>query len=158
MQRAFARGAVARIAKAACSVRVAMLRGRVRGFAWVKFGWISLFAAAGSLRMCAAIDAPNSRLGATTMSRSGAVSLKLRGYFVLDELFDLVEFAAFDIIFNQKLEVWRKRRSGTPSAHRRVWDFRNFGKLFFVEPRSIQHFLEFFFIHFALPILYLSEL
>ena len=90
MQRAFARGAVARIAKAACSVRVAMLRGRVRGFAWVKFGWISLFAAAGSLRMCAAIDAPNSRLGATTMSRSGAVSLKLRGYFIFDELFDLV--------------------------------------------------------------------
>ncbi len=33
----------------------------------------------------------HSRPGATTMSRSGAVSLKLRGYFVFDELFNFVK-------------------------------------------------------------------
>jgi hypothetical protein len=41
--------------------------------------------------MCAAIDVPNSRPGAATMSRIGAANLKLRGYFVFDELFNFVK-------------------------------------------------------------------
>nr|DAJ80816.1 MAG TPA: hypothetical protein [Caudoviricetes sp.] len=57
MQKLLARVAVTKITKTACFVRVAMLRGRARGFAWVRFVRFHYFLAVGSLRMCAAIDA-----------------------------------------------------------------------------------------------------